>query len=89
MYVLSEASPTEPKDAERKENAANNDWGQTPFGDRLSIICRKLLVIPWLQDHDKDSGENFSHDHTKERKTPDAGIEAVDLLEDDGVHGKE
>lgn len=89
MYVLSKASPAEPKDTECKKDAANNDWGQSPFGDRLSIIRRKLLVIPWLQNHNEESGENFSHDHTKKRKTADASIEAVDLLEDDGVHGKE
>lgn len=81
--------PAEPEQAAGEGDTAEDDGEETPFRNGDAAVGFELAVVRRLGEGDVDTRRDLAEDHAEIGQTAHAGVEVVDLLEDDGIGGEE
>ena len=87
--VAAVAGPCEPEQPDGEGGAPGDDGGEAPFRQGDVVVGGEFAVVGRLEEDDDDAGGEHAGDGAEEGQAADARVEAVDLLEDDGVGGEE
>ena len=83
------ARPCEPEQPARERDTADDHRGKTPFRNRNVVVSGEFSVIGGLHEHNVQPSQQHSNNHAEKWQSANTGVHVMDLLENNGVGGKE